>query len=204
MDITELLAFSAKQGASDLHLSAGLPPMIRVDGDIRRINLPALDHKEVHRLVYDIMNDKQRKDFEEFLETDFSFEVPGVARFRVNAFNHNRGAGGVFRTIPSTVLTMDQLGLGQVFRDLSDLHRGIVLVTGPTGSGKSTTIVSKSRNSPTRITSGSSRSAERKASLKPNVSLCTSRWLISDFFDSWTNSIGSSTVRLWLYLFSLM
>jgi len=140
MDITELLAFSAKQGASDLHLSAGLPPMIRVDGDIRRINLPALDHKEVHRLVYDIMNDKQRKDFEEFLETDFSFEVPGVARFRVNAFNHNRGAGGVFRTIPSTVLTMDQLGLGQVFRDLSDLHRGIVLVTGPTGSGKSTTL----------------------------------------------------------------
>lgn len=140
MDITELLAFSAKQGASDLHLSAGLPPMIRVDGDIRRINLPALDHKEVHRLVYDIMNDKQRKDFEEFLETDFSFEVPGVARFRVNAFNHNRGAGGVFRTIPSTVLTMDQLGLGQVFRDLSDLHRGMVLVTGPTGSGKSTTL----------------------------------------------------------------
>ncbi len=140
MDITELLAFSAKQGASDLHLSAGLPPMIRVDGDIRRINLPALDHKEVHRLVYDIMNDKQRKDFEEFLETDFSFEVPGVARFRVNAFNHNRGAGGVFRTIPSTVLTMDQLGLGQVFRDLSDLNRGIVLVTGPTGSGKSTTL----------------------------------------------------------------
>lgn len=140
MDITELLAFSAKQGASDLHLSAGLPPMIRVDGDIRRINLPALDHKEVHRLVYDIMNDKQRKDFEEYLETDFSFEVPGVARFRVNAFNHNRGAGGVFRTIPSTVLTMEQLGLGQVFKDLSNLNRGLVLVTGPTGSGKSTTL----------------------------------------------------------------
>ncbi|HUH56953.1 MAG TPA: type IV pilus twitching motility protein PilT [Pseudomonadales bacterium] len=140
MDITELLAFSAKQGASDLHLSAGLPPMIRVDGDIRRINLPSLEHKEVHRLVYDIMNDKQRKDFEEYLETDFSFEVPGVARFRVNAFNHNRGAGGVFRTIPSTVLTMEQLGLGQVFRDLSDLNRGLVLVTGPTGSGKSTTL----------------------------------------------------------------
>ncbi len=140
MDITELLAFSAKQGASDLHLSAGLPPMIRVDGDIRRINLPSLSHKEVHRLVYDIMNDKQRKDFEEYLETDFSFEVPGVARFRVNAFNHNRGAGGVFRTIPSTVLTMDQLGLGQVFKDLANLSRGLVLVTGPTGSGKSTTL----------------------------------------------------------------
>lgn len=140
MDITELLAFSAKQGASDLHLSAGMPPMIRVDGDVRRINLPALDHKEVHALVYDIMNDKQRKDFEEFLETDFSFEVPGVARFRVNAFNHNRGAGAVFRTIPSKVLTMDQLGMGQVFKDLAMVSRGIVLVTGPTGSGKSTTL----------------------------------------------------------------
>ena len=119
MDITELLAFSAKQGASDLHLSADMPPMIRVDGDVRRINLPALSHKEVHALVYDIMNDKQRKDFEEFLETDFSFEVPGVARFRVNAFNHNRGAGAVFRTIPSKVVTMDQLGMGQVFKDLA-------------------------------------------------------------------------------------
>jgi twitching motility protein PilT len=140
MDITELLAFSAKQGASDLHLSAGLPPMIRVDGDVRRINLPAMEHKEVHSLIYDIMNDKQRKDFEEFLETDFSFEVPGVARFRVNAFNQNRGAGGVFRTIPSKVLTMEDLGMGQVFKDISDVPRGLVLVTGPTGSGKSTSL----------------------------------------------------------------
>ncbi len=140
MDITELLAFSAKNGASDLHLSAGLPPMIRVDGDVRRINLPAMEHKEVHRLIYDIMNDKQRKDYEEFLETDFSFEVPGVARFRVNAFNHNRGAGGVFRTIPSKVLSMEELGMGKVFQDISDYPRGLVLVTGPTGSGKSTTL----------------------------------------------------------------
>ena len=140
MDITELLAFSAKQGASDLHLSADMPPMIRVDGDVRRINLPALAHKDVHALVYDIMNDKQRKDFEEFLETDFAFEVPGVARFRVNAFNHNRGAGAVFRTIPAKVVTMDQLGMGQVFKDLAMINRGMVLVTGPTGSGKSTTL----------------------------------------------------------------
>lgn len=140
MDITELLAFSAKQGASDLHLSAGLPPMIRVDGEVRRINLPALSHKEVHALVYDIMNDKQRKDFEEFLETDYSFEVPGVARFRVNAFNQNRGAGAVFRTIPSKVLTCDDLGMGQIFKDLAVKPRGLVLVTGPTGSGKSTTL----------------------------------------------------------------
>ncbi len=140
MDITELLAFSAKNGASDLHLSAGLPPMIRVDGDVRRINLPPLPHKEVHALIYDIMNDKQRKDFEEFLETDFSFEVPGVARFRVNAFNQNRGAGAVFRTIPSKILTMEQLGMGKVFQQVSDYARGLVLVTGPTGSGKSTTL----------------------------------------------------------------
>jgi len=140
MDITELLAFSAKQGASDLHLSSGLPPMIRVDGDVRRINLPAMDHKQVHALIYDIMNDKQRKDFEEFLETDFSFEVPGVARFRVNAFNQNRGAAAVFRTIPSKVLTMEDLGMGEVFRKITDVPRGLVLVTGPTGSGKSTTL----------------------------------------------------------------
>ncbi|WP_263143076.1 type IV pilus twitching motility protein PilT [Pseudomonas sp. RIT-PI-AD] len=140
MDITELLAFSAKQGASDLHLSAGLPPMIRVDGDVRRINLPAMDHKQVHALIYDIMNDKQRKDYEEFLETDFSFEVPGVARFRVNAFNQNRGAGAVFRTIPSKVLSMEDLGMGEIFKKVSDVPRGLVLVTGPTGSGKSTTL----------------------------------------------------------------
>ena len=140
MDITELLAFSAKQGASDLHLSAGLPPMIRVDGDVRRINLPPLEHSEVHALIYEIMNDKQRKDFEEFLEADFSFEVPGVARFRVNAFNQNRGAGAVFRTIPSKVLTMEDLDMGQVFKDVSMVPRGLVLVTGPTGSGKSTTL----------------------------------------------------------------
>ncbi|WP_111657880.1 type IV pilus twitching motility protein PilT [Isoalcanivorax indicus] len=140
MDITELLAFSAKNGASDLHLSAGLPPMIRVDGDVRRINLPPMEHKEVHALIYDIMNDKQRKDYEEFLETDFSFEVPGVARFRVNAFNQNRGAGAVFRTIPSKVLTMEDLGMGKVFQKIAETPRGIVLVTGPTGSGKSTTL----------------------------------------------------------------
>ncbi len=140
MDITELLAFSAKQGASDLHLSAGLPPMIRVDGDVRRINVPVMDHKEVHSLIYDIMNDKQRKDYEEHFECDFSFEVPGVARFRVNAFNQNRGAASVFRTIPSKVLTMEELKMGQVFKDIAKTPRGLVLVTGPTGSGKSTTL----------------------------------------------------------------
>jgi twitching motility protein PilT len=140
MDIGELLAFSVKNGASDLHLSSGLPPMIRVDGDIRRINVPALEHKVVHGLVYDIMNDKQRKDYEEFLETDFSFEIPGLARFRVNAFNQNRGAAAVFRTIPSKILTLEDLNAPSIFKQVSDNPRGVVLVTGPTGSGKSTTL----------------------------------------------------------------
>lgn len=140
MDIAELLTFSVKNGASDLHLSAGLPPMIRVDGDMRKVNVPALDHKTVHGLVYDIMNDKQRKDYEEFLETDFSFEIPDLARFRVNAFNHNRGAGAVFRTIPSDILSLEDLGTPQIFKDIADTPRGLVLVTGPTGSGKSTTL----------------------------------------------------------------
>lgn len=140
MDIAELLAFSVKNKASDLHLSAGLPPMIRVDGDVRRINIPALDSKQVHSLIYDIMSDKQRRDFEEFLECDFSFEIPGLARFRVNAFNQNRGYGAVFRTIPSLILTLEELGCPPIFRDLVNQPQGLILVTGPTGSGKSTTL----------------------------------------------------------------
>ncbi|HBQ01735.1 MAG TPA: twitching motility protein PilT [Gammaproteobacteria bacterium] len=140
MDITELLGFSVKQGASDLHITAGMQPLIRVDGDIRRINVPEMNHKEVHALIYEIMNDKQRKDYEEFLETDFSFEVPNLARFRVNAFVQGRGAAAVFRTIPSKVLSMEQLGMSEVFRQISDVPRGLVVVTGPTGSGKSTTL----------------------------------------------------------------
>ena len=140
MDITELLAFSVKHNASDLHLSAGVPPMIRVDGEVRKVNVPALEHKEVHSLIYDIMNDKQRKDFEEQLETDFSFEIPDLARFRVNAFNQQRGAGAVFRTIPSKVLTLGDLAAPESFKKISEFPRGLVLVTGPTGSGKSTTL----------------------------------------------------------------
>ncbi len=140
MDIAELLTFSVKNGASDLHLSAGMPPMIRVDGDMRKVNVPAMDHKTVHGLVYDIMNDKQRKDYEEFLETDFSFEIPELARFRVNVFNHNRGAGAVFRTIPSDILSLEDLGTPPIFKTIADNPRGLVLVTGPTGSGKSTTL----------------------------------------------------------------
>ena len=140
MDISELLAFVVKSKASDLHLSAGLPPMIRVSGDIRRINLPPLEQKDVHGMVYDVMNDSQRKYYEENLECDFSFELPGLARFRVNAFVQNRGAAAVMRTIPSKVLTLEQLNTPAIFKEIANQPRGVVLVTGPTGSGKSTTL----------------------------------------------------------------
>jgi twitching motility protein PilT len=140
MDVSDLLAFSVKNKASDLHLSAGLPPMIRVHGDVRKINMPAMDHSTVHDMMYDIMNDGQRKHYEETLECDFSFEIPNLARFRVNAFNQQRGAGAVFRTIPTKVLTLEQLAAPPIFKDIAQNPRGIVLVTGPTGSGKSTTL----------------------------------------------------------------
>lgn len=140
MDISELLAFSVKNKASDLHLSSGLPPMIRVHGDVRRINLPPLEHKDVHGMIYDIMNDGQRKQYEEVLECDFSFAIPGLARFRVNAFNQERGAAAVLRTIPSKILSLEDLNAPRIFADLAMRPRGLVLVTGPTGSGKSTTL----------------------------------------------------------------
>lgn len=140
MDIAELLAFSVKNNSSDLHLSSGMPPLIRVDGDLRKINLPELEHKDVIKIIYDIMNDKQRKEFEEFFETDFSFEIANLARFRVNAFNQARGAAAVFRTIPSKILSMDDLELPDIFKEMASYSRGLVLVTGPTGSGKSTTL----------------------------------------------------------------
>jgi twitching motility protein PilT len=140
LDINELLAFSVQNKASDLHLSAGLPPIIRVDGEMRRLNVPELDHKTVNALIYDIMNDKQRKEYEENLEVDFSFEIDGLSRFRVNAFNQNRGAAAVLRTIPSEILTLDDLGAPEIFKKIIDQPTGIVLVTGATGSGKSTTL----------------------------------------------------------------
>jgi twitching motility protein PilT len=140
MDITLLLAFAVKNKASDLHLSAGLPPMIRVNGDVRRINVEPLDHMQVRDMVYDIMNDGQRKHYEETLDCDFSFEIQGLSRFRVNAFNQHRGAGAVFRTIPSKILTLEQLNAPKIFAELALKPRGLILVTGPTGSGKSTTL----------------------------------------------------------------
>ncbi|MDN3681727.1 type IV pilus twitching motility protein PilT [Vibrio tapetis] len=140
MDITELLDFSVKHNASDLHLSAGVPPMVRVDGDVRKLGVPAFSHSDVHKMVFDIMNDAQRAEFEEKLETDFSFELPNVGRFRVNAFNQSRGCSAVFRTIPTTVPTLDQISAPDIFTQISNYEKGLVLVTGPTGSGKSTTL----------------------------------------------------------------
>lgn len=139
-DLIDLLTFGVKNKGSDLHLSAGLPPMLRVHGDVKKISPEPLSKEQVVTIIRDIMNDAQAKEFDENLECDFSFEVPGLARFRVNAFNHNRGTGGVFRTIPSNVLTLEQLNAPKIFGDLMTKPRGLVLVTGPTGSGKSTTL----------------------------------------------------------------
>ena len=140
MDIAELLAFAVKNKASDLHLSSALPPMIRVDGDLRRLNLPALDNQQLTELLYSTMSDHQRRDFEANLEVDFSYAVPGLARFRVNCFHQDRGVGGAFRTIPDAVWTLEKLGAPPSFREIINVPRGLVLVTGPTGSGKSTTL----------------------------------------------------------------
>lgn len=140
MDLSELLAFAVKNGASDIHISADLPPLIRIDGDIRRIKVDSLSSSLVHDMIYDIMLDSQRKEFEERWETDFAFELPNIARFRVNAFNQARGPAAAFRAIPTEVLSLDTINAPSIFRTLSDKHRGLVLVTGPTGSGKSTTL----------------------------------------------------------------
>ncbi|HEZ4474003.1 TPA: type IV pilus twitching motility protein PilT [Neisseria meningitidis] len=140
MQITDLLAFGAKNKASDLHLSSGISPMIRVHGDMRRINLPEMSAEEVGNMVTSVMNDRQRKIYQQNLEVDFSFELPNVARFRVNAFNIGRGPAAVFRTIPSTVLSLEELKAPSIFQKIAESPRGMVLVTGPTGSGKSTTL----------------------------------------------------------------
>ncbi len=140
MEITQLLEFSVQQGASDLHLSSGQPPIIRIHGDIQRIDAPAFDAEALQSMIYDVMNDEQRRQFESYLEADFSFEIPKVARFRANIFQQNRGIAAVFRTIPSKVLTLEDLDAPEIFKEISNLHRGLVLVTGPTGSGKSTTL----------------------------------------------------------------
>src|SRR6266566_1613156 len=224
MDIAELLAFAVKNRASDLHLSAGLPPMIRVHGDIRRINLPPMEHEDVHAMVYDIMSDAQRKTYEEMLECDFSFGIPNLARFRVNAFNQERGAAVAFRTIPSKVLSLEELAAPRVFAELTNRPRGLILVTGPTGSGKSTTLAAMTNHvneneyghiltieDPIEFLHESKKCLINQREVGPhtlsfaNDKVCgpTSRWLIRHFFDSCRNSIGSSMVRMCPYSFSL-
>jgi twitching motility protein PilT len=140
MDLSELLAFAVKNGASDIHLSSGLPPLIRIDGDVRRVKVGPLSSNLVHDMIYDIMLDSQRKEFEERLECDFAFEIPNVSRFRVNAFNQARGPAAAFRVIPAQVLSLEDIGAPAIFHRLSEKHQGLILVTGPTGSGKSTTL----------------------------------------------------------------
>lgn len=140
MDIAELLTFTVNQKASDLHISAGLPPMIRIDGDIRRLKLPDLEKEQTHDMVFDIMNDRQRREFEKGLQVDFSLHLPDVARFRVNAFHQNRGTGAVFRVIPSEVVTLEDINAPASFKDIINVKNGLVLVTGVTGSGKTTTL----------------------------------------------------------------
>jgi twitching motility protein PilT len=142
MDISELLLFVQKEGASDLHISAGEQPMARIYGEMRRIEVPLLSREDVHVMLYDILNDQQRKNFEEHHELDFSIELKNIARFRVNAFRQARGEAVVFRVIPSKILTLEELGLPKVLREVCKTERGLVLVTGPTGSGKSTTLAS--------------------------------------------------------------
>jgi len=140
MDITQLLGFAVEQGASDCHLSAGEPPLLRINGDLKKLDYAPLTQEEVHALVYDIMSDNHRKTFEEMHECDFSFELGEVARFRVNVFRQRKGEAAVFRTIPNKILTLDELGMPRVVKELCLREKGLILVTGPTGSGKSTTL----------------------------------------------------------------
>ncbi|MNZ42666.1 Twitching mobility protein [compost metagenome] len=140
MDVTELLALATRAGASDLHLAAAEAPAIRLDGRLCRLDQPILSAEQVLELLGQLMTEAQKKDFETLLETDFSVALPGLARFRVNAFTQCRGPAAVLRVIPSRVCSLAELGLGSVFRQIAELPAGLVLVTGPTGSGKSTTL----------------------------------------------------------------
>ncbi len=140
MDITQLLAFGVDQGASDVHLSSGEPPRIRINGDLKKLDNPSLSQEQVHGMLFDIMTDAQRKGFEERRDIDFSFHLGDVARFRVNLFMQQKGEAAVFRTIPEKILSLEQLEMPRVMRELCQREKGLVLITGPTGSGKSTTL----------------------------------------------------------------
>ncbi|RAW08063.1 twitching motility protein PilT [Halomonas elongata] len=140
MNITELLAASAKRGASDLHLSAGMAPMMRVDGELEALDGPPVDDPTLRRVLRGLLGEPHWATFESELEVDVALELPGVARFRGNVFQHGRGIGAVFRTIPGDVPGLAALGMADTLGALAELRCGLVLVTGPTGSGKSTTL----------------------------------------------------------------
>lgn len=141
MDINELLKFSTKSGASDLHLSVGSPPMVRVHGRMRRINLPEkLTDQDLQDMILSVLDDDKMERFKKYKEIDFSKEIKGLARFRVNVFEQIRGVSAVFRTIPEEVFGFEELGLPEPLKKLSLKEKGLILLTGPTGSGKSTTL----------------------------------------------------------------
>lgn len=142
MDLTQLLAFTMQNNASDLHLSAGSPPIIRVSGSLKRVKGDALSSDDIRTMLYSVMTEDQRADYEKNMELDFAIALGEKARFRVNGFTSRLGSCAVFRTIPTVIPTMEELGLPPVMRRFAELERGIVLVTGPTGSGKSTTLAS--------------------------------------------------------------
>lgn len=142
MDLTQLLAFSMQNNASDLHLSAGSPPIIRVSGLLRRVKADPLSSDDIRTMLYSVMTEDQRAEYEKNMELDFAIALGEKARFRVNGFTTRLGSSAVFRTIPTDVPTMDELGLPPVMRRFAELEKGIILVTGPTGSGKSTTLAS--------------------------------------------------------------
>ncbi len=140
IDIIELLQFTVNSGASDLHLNAGSAPMVRIDGEMRKVDVPDLIPDDIHHLIYDIMTDEDRKRFEENWELDFSREIGEMGRFRVNVYYQNHGKAAVFRTIPNKIMTLEELNLPQPLIKFCEMEKGLVLVTGPTGSGKSTTL----------------------------------------------------------------
>jgi len=140
LDITELLKFAIESGASDLHISSGESPMLRIHGEIKRIDMQPLTNEKVHTVIYDILNDQQRKIFEEKHELDFSIDLGEYGRFRVNVFIQQRGEAAVLRSIPSVVSSFEELGLPRICKSIAKAEKGLVLVTGPTGAGKTTTL----------------------------------------------------------------
>ncbi|MCJ7788736.1 MAG: type IV pilus twitching motility protein PilT [Candidatus Atribacteria bacterium] len=142
MEIKELLIIAEEKNASDLHLNIGIPPVLRINGKLIKLNLPELTPEVTHQMIYNILNEKQKNEFEEYGELDLSYELINISRFRVNIFQHRRGEAAAFRLIPEKIKTLSELGLPSIVSNFTDKDKGFVLITGPTGSGKSTTLAS--------------------------------------------------------------